>query len=135
MMPRLAAGRVQSVATRLVVERERARMAFRAAEYWDLEGTFQPAVGGADKGDRGGADAGTAAFPATLVGPDGTKVASGRDFDPATGQVAADARGGDPVVHLQKPQAEALVERLRDVQYQVASVESKAFPERPQGPV
>ncbi len=127
MMPRLSAGRVQSVATRLVVERERARMAFRAAEYWDLEGTFQPAVGGADKGGRDG-------FPATLVELDGSKVASGRDFDPATGQVAADARGGDPVVHLQQAEAEALVERLRDVQYRVASVESKAFTERPKAP-
>ena len=130
MMPRLSAGRVQSVATRLVVERERARMAFRAAEYWDLEGTFQPAVGGGDKGDRGSADG----FPATLVELDGSKVASGRDFDPATGQVAADARGGDPVVHLQQAEAEALVERLRDVQYRVASVESKAFTERPKAP-
>jgi DNA topoisomerase I len=123
MMPRLSAGRVQSVATRLVVERERARMAFRAAEYWDLEGEF--AVGGADKSGR---------FPATLVELDGSKVASGRDFDPATGQVAADARGGDPVVHLQQPDAEALVERLRDVGYEVASVESKAFTERPKAP-
>src|SRR5262249_59357097 len=89
MMPRLAAGRVQSVATRLVVERERARMAFRAAEYWDLEGEFVPA------GDDG------ATFPATLIELDGSKVAGGRDFDPATGQVAAGARGGEPHVPLQ----------------------------------
>ena len=128
MMPRLSAGRVQSVATRLVVERERARMAFRAAEYWDLEGTFQPATTSAGSA---GKDAG---FPATLVELDGSKVASGRDFDPATGQVAADARGGDPVVHLQQADAEALVERLRDVGYEVASVESKAFTERPKPP-
>jgi DNA topoisomerase-1 len=131
MMPRLSAGRVQSVATRLVVERERARMAFRAADYWDLEGEF--AVGGADQGDRG-ADQGDRTFPATLVELDGSKVASGRDFDPATGQVAAEARGGDPVVHLQQADAEALVERLRNVGYEVASVESKAFTERPKAP-
>ncbi len=122
MMPRLSAGRVQSVATRLVVERERARMAFRAAEYWDLEGEFAPA------GDDG------AKFPATLIELDGSKVAGGRDFDPATGRVAAGARGGDPVVHLHQDEAEALVERLRDVGYQVASVESKAFTERPKAP-
>ena len=127
MMPRLSAGRVQSVATRLVVERERARMAFRAAEYWDLEGTFQP-------GGNGSAGKDTAAFPATLVELDGSKVASGRDFDAATGQVAADARGGDPVVHLHQADAEALVERLRDVGYEVTSVESKAFTERPKPP-
>ncbi|HMG26703.1 MAG TPA: type I DNA topoisomerase [Acidimicrobiia bacterium] len=122
MMPRLSAGRVQSVATRLVVERERARMAFRAAEYWDLEGEFVPA------GDDG------ATFPATLIELDGSKVAGGRDFDPATGQVAAGARGGEPVVHLQQGEAEALVERLRDVGYEVSSVESKAFTERPKAP-
>ncbi len=122
MMPRLSAGRVQSVATRLVVERERARMAFRVAEYWDLEGQFTPA---ADDG---------ATFPATLIELDGSKVAAGRDFDPATGQVAAGARGGDPVVHLHQADAEALVERLRDVGYQVSSVESKAFTERPKAP-
>jgi DNA topoisomerase I len=127
MMPRLSAGRVQSVATRLVVERERARMAFRAAEYWDLEGTFQPA-------GNGSADKHPATFPATLVELDGSKVASGRDFDAATGQVAADARGGDPVVHLHQAEAEALVGRLRDVGYEVASVESKAFTERPKPP-
>ena len=90
MMPRLSAGRVQSVATRLVVERERARMAFRAAEYWDLEGTFT----------GGGRQAST--FPATLVELDGSKVASGRDFDPATGQVAADA-AGDPSSTCSRP--------------------------------
>jgi len=122
MMPRLSAGRVQSVATRLVVERERARMAFRTAEYWDLEGQFAPAAGDG------------ASFPATLIELDGSKVAGGRDFDPATGQVAADARGGDPVVHLQQADAEALVMRLRDVGYEVASVESKAFTERPKAP-
>jgi DNA topoisomerase I len=123
MMPRLSAGRVQSVATRLVVERERARMAFRAAEYWDLEGEFAPAANGDD-----------ARFPATLVELDGQKVASGRDFDAATGQVADGARGGDPIVHLGQAQAEALVERLRDVGYEVSSVESKAFTERPKPP-
>ena len=63
IMPRLSAGRVQSVATRLVVERERARMAFIAAEYWDIEGTFSPGV-----------------FKARLVAVDGKRVAQGRDF-------------------------------------------------------
>jgi DNA topoisomerase I len=120
MMPRLSAGRVQSVATRLVVERERARMAFRAAEYWDLEGEFAPAADGKD-----------ARFPAKLVELEGQKVASGRDFDPATGQVADSARGGEPLVQLRQADAEALVERLRDVGYEVTSVESKAFTERP----
>ena len=63
----LSAGRVQSVATRLVVERERERMAFRAASYWDVEGDFTP-------------DAESNLFTAKLTGVDGRKVATGRDF-------------------------------------------------------
>src|SRR5256885_4168308 len=85
MMPRLSAGPGQRVATPLVVERERARMAFRAAEYWDLEGTFQPAVGGADKGDRGAdkGDRGSArGFPGPPRERHGGKGASGRDLGP-----------------------------------------------------
>ncbi len=122
MMPRLSAGRVQSVATRLIVERERARMAFRAAEYWDLEGRFAPEVGRA-----AGAE-----FPATLVELDGKRIASGRDFDAATGRLADDA--ANTVVHLRQPDAEALADRLRDVGYEVASVESRSFTEKPKAP-
>ena len=70
--PGTSAGRVQSVATRLVVDRERARMAFRSGSYWDLEGSF-------------GADA--PGFPATLVTLDGKRLASGRDFDATTGRL------------------------------------------------
>src|SRR5262249_1569119 len=82
VMPKLSAGRVQSVATRIVVERERERMRFRSAGYWDIEGTFGTAAG-ADRTDEGE----PAAFTATLVGVDGRRVATGRDFDPATGAV------------------------------------------------
>jgi DNA topoisomerase-1 len=66
----LSAGRVQSVATRLVVERERERMAFRAASYWDLTGVFSPA-----EGPETGRD-----FEARLIGVDGVRVATGRDI-------------------------------------------------------
>src|SRR5690606_14378998 len=69
----LSAGRVQSVATRLVVERERERMAFRAAEYWDVTGTFAQAAPSTE------AEHGS--FEARLVQLDGRRVASGRDFD------------------------------------------------------
>ena len=75
VMPRLSAGRVQSVATRLVVERERERMAFVSAAYWDIEG---------DSSIPG-------AFAARLVALDGKRVAQGRDFGP-DGQLTADAR-------------------------------------------
>ena len=76
VMPGLSAGRVQSVATRLVVERERGRMAFRSAGYWDLEGTFEA------KG---------ASFGATLASLDGKRLATGKDFEPTTGRLTAAA--------------------------------------------
>ncbi|HUZ80657.1 MAG TPA: DNA topoisomerase, partial [Gaiellaceae bacterium] len=66
VMPRLSAGRVQSVATRMVVERERERIAFRAASYWDVDGVFAAGANGA--------------FEASLVAVDGRRVAVGRDF-------------------------------------------------------
>ncbi len=115
VMPKLSAGRVQSVATRLVVERERARMAFRGAEYWDLAGTFS---------------AHDVAFGATLVALAGARVATSRDFDPATGQLTAAA----DAVRLGEAAAAALAERLRDAPFRVQSVESKAFTERPKPP-
>ena len=70
IMPKLSAGRVQSVATRLVVDRERERIAFRVASYWDLEGTFDA---GQQHSER--------MFPAKLHSVDGARVARGSDFD------------------------------------------------------
>ncbi len=98
VMSGLSAGRVQSVATRLVVDRERDRMAFRVASYWDLEGTFDA---GADHEQR--------MFPAKLHSVDGVRVARGSDFldDGALKPTAQ-------VVHLNQARAEALVEALRD---------------------
>jgi DNA topoisomerase I len=118
VMPRLSAGRVQSVATRLVVERERARIAFRSATYWDLDGTFQ---------------ADDTPFPARLAEIDGQRVASGRDFDPSTGALTADATNGG-VRHLGEADARALASALSGAEFRVASVESKAFTERPKPP-
>ncbi|MDQ1430954.1 MAG: topoisomerase, partial [Actinomycetota bacterium] len=113
--PGTSAGRVQSVATRLVVDRERARMAFRSGSYWDLEGNF----GAADPG-----------FPATLVLLDGKRLASGRDFDAATGRLNAAA----DVALLDEPGAVALASRLEDRPFRVASVETRAHTERPKAP-
>jgi DNA topoisomerase-1 len=110
-----SAGRVQSVATRLVVERERERMAFHAAEYWDLDGRFAA---------RG------VSFGARLVELDGHRVATSRDFDPATGALS----DGSGAVHLREADAGALATRLRDAGYTVASAESKPFTERPKAP-
>jgi DNA topoisomerase-1 len=110
-----SAGRVQSVAVRLVVERERERMAFRSAEYWDLDGRFRARGTG---------------FGARLVELDGRRVAGSRDFDAATGTLAPDSTS----VHLREADARSLVERLADTRYTVRSVEAKDFVERPKPP-
>ncbi|POX41953.1 type I DNA topoisomerase [Streptomyces sp. Ru73] len=120
VMPRLSAGRVQSVATRLVVERERERIAFRSAEYWDLTGTF--ATG--REGDA--SDPGT--FGARLTTVDGRRVAQGRDF-------GADGRlKSDQVLHLDEANARALAAALEDTRFSVRSVESKPYRRSPYAP-
>src|SRR4029450_7522939 len=86
----LSAGRVQSVATRLVVQRERERMAFRSAEYWDLL-----------------AGCGPGAFESRLVSLDGARVAQGKDFGPTTGELRETG-----VVHLDEQDARGLATRL-----------------------
>jgi DNA topoisomerase I len=117
VMSGLSAGRVQSVATRLVVDRERDRMKFRIASYWDLEGTFDA---GAKHDQR--------MFPARLHSVDGGRVARGSDFD-TLGQLKS-----DKVVHLDRARAEALADALRDTTYAVRSVESKPYRRSPYAP-
>ena len=112
-------GRVQSVGTRLVVERERERMSFVPAGYWDLDGDFSSAV--AD-----GAEAGRQ-FTATLVQLDGAKVASGKDFD----QRGVSREG---VVVLDEAGATALAGELAEASFSVRSVERKPYRRRPAAP-
>ncbi len=114
----LSAGRVQSVATRLVVERERERMAFRAASYWDVTGTFAPAEGAETERE----------FEARLVGLDGVRVATGRDFSDI-GELT-----GKNVVHLDEDAARILVGALEGAQPTVRSVEEKPYRRRPAAP-
>uniref|UniRef100_A0AAU3I047 DNA topoisomerase 1 n=1 Tax=Streptomyces sp. NBC_01393 TaxID=2903851 RepID=A0AAU3I047_9ACTN len=120
VMPRLSAGRVQSVATRLVVERERERIAFRSAEYWDLTGTF------------GTGRTGDASDPANLVARltsvDGKRVAQGRDFD-SLGQIKS-----ANTLHLDETNARALAAALQDTNFAVRSVESKPYRRSPYAP-
>ncbi len=111
----LSAGRVQSVAVRLIVERERTRMAFVRATFWDLLGTFAKADGGT--------------FSATLVSADGRRIPNSRDFDPATGHVK------DPnLLLLDRGQAGLLCERLSGAECRVANLEDKPYSTRPYPP-
>ncbi|MGI5456660.1 type I DNA topoisomerase [Streptomyces sp. CA-249302] len=120
VMPRLSAGRVQSVATRLVVERERERIAFRSAEYWDLTGTF--ATG------RAGDSSDPSSLVARLQTVDGRRVAQGRDFD-SLGQLKS-----EQVLHLDEANARALAAALEQTQFAVRSVESKPYRRSPYAP-
>lgn len=120
VMPRLSAGRVQSVATRLVVERERERIAFRSAEYWDLTGTF--ATG------RAGDVSDPSSLIARLTAVDGRRVAQGRDFD-SLGQLKSAT-----TLHLDEANARALSAALADTSFAVRSVESKPYRRSPYAP-
>ncbi|HEU5034373.1 MAG TPA: type I DNA topoisomerase [Mycobacteriales bacterium] len=131
VMPRLSAGRVQSVATRLLVERERARMRFRSAGYWDLEAEFH-VVATAD-GDPAADDGDPRSFTATLVGLDGRRVATGRDFG-ETGELTADRDGKDAPVHLDASAAATLADRLRAATFHVRSVEQRPYRRSPYAP-
>ncbi|MGH9223668.1 MAG: type I DNA topoisomerase [Acidimicrobiales bacterium] len=115
VLPRLSAGRVQSVATRVLVDRERARMRFRSAAYADVEGTF----------DKDGEQ-----FGATLVAVDGVRLATGRDFD-ETGQLKA---SGNQVRLLDAEAAVGLASRLADARFAVRSVEEKPYKRTPYAP-
>ncbi len=120
VMPKLSAGRVQSVATRLVVDRERERIAFRAAAYSDIEAEF--ATPKQSDSDEPGS------FTANLVTVDGRRIAQGRDFT-SVGEL----RGTD-VLHLDAAAAAALAERLSQASFSVASVERKPYRRSPYAP-
>jgi DNA topoisomerase I len=120
VMPKISAGRVQSVATRIVVERERQRMKFRSAEYWDINAVL--AVREVKEGPQ--------TFSATLIALDGDRIATGKDFDPSTGQV----RPGAGVVHLDGDGARGLAARLEDRPFTVTRVEEKPYRRKPYAP-
>ena len=118
VMPRLSAGRVQSVATRMLVDRERSRMGFRSASWWDIEAVFEHAEVAKDRQQ----------FGATLAALDGRRLATGRDFS-STGQLET-----PDVVRLDEDQARDLAARLEGAEFRVASVEERPFTRRPSPP-
>jgi DNA topoisomerase I len=127
VMPQLSAGRVQSVAVRLVVDRERDRIAFRPAQYWDLEAEFakiQTEMLAENDVDR---------FTATLVSLDGRRVAQGRDFS-STGELRSAEGNGSAVLHLDGAAAAALAGRLAASSFAVKSVERKPYTRKPYAP-
>jgi len=120
VMPRLSAGRVQSVATRLIVDRERERIAFRSASYWDLDAILDA-----------GSDAQPPLFPARLTRVGERRVAQGRDFDSRGSLIIKDR---DQLIRLDEAQALALADSLRSAAFAVDSVESKPYTRRPYAP-
>jgi DNA topoisomerase-1 len=113
--PKLSAGRVQSVAIRMLVERELARMRFRKALFWDLVATFRTP---AEK-----------TFDARLIALGGKRVASGKDFDPDTGKLRR-----DDVVLVDEAKAGALLTALRQGRFRVSDTEEKPFTKSPAPP-
>ena len=120
VMPKLSAGRVQSVATRIVVERERERMRFTSASYWDISATMDA-----------GEEASPRNFPARLVTVDGARLATGRDFG-SDGQLKAS--NNTPVRVLAEAEARALAQALDQRDFKVASVEEKPYTRKPYAP-
>ncbi len=118
VMPKLSAGRVQSVATRLVVERERERMKFVSASYWDISAQMDA-----------GAEATPRQFGARLVAVDGTRLATGRDFG-SDGKLTGKA----DVVVLDEQQARAIAAGLENAPVKVSSVEEKPYSRKPYPP-
>ncbi len=116
VMPKLSAGRVQSVATRIIVQRERARMAFVSGSYWGIDALL--------------ANDATATFTAALQAVDGRRIALGRDFDESTGGLKADST----VLLLDEENARDLAGSLTNGTAVVTSVEEKPYTRRPYPP-
>ncbi len=117
--PKLSAGRVQSVAVRLLVMREKERVTFVPSEYWDLKA--QLAKGGVG-------------FEAQMTHLDGVRLASGKDFDADTGRLKEGITEGEDVLLLDETKATALAERLPDAPWRVADVKERTRTKSPYAP-
>jgi DNA topoisomerase-1 len=123
--PGLSAGRVQSVATRLIVERERERMAFVRTSYWDVLATLNTE-------DGAGPDSAGQGFDARLVQLDGKRLAGSKDFDESGNATKAALKDG--ALRLEQAQAESLVEELKGKDFTVQGMDTKPYRRRPQPP-
>jgi DNA topoisomerase I len=123
--PKLSAGRVQSVATRIIVQRERDRMAFRSASYWDIVAKLDASVSDPQ--------AQPPTFTARLATVDGLRVATGRDFD-SLGTLRKADEVSKQVTVLDEARATALATGLQGAQLSVASAEEKPYTRRPYAP-
>jgi DNA topoisomerase I len=121
VMPKLSAGRVQSVATRIIVERERERMRFKSASYWDIAATMENVAADAEE---------PRTFPARMISVDGARLATGKDFGP-DGQLRTPA---NDVRVLAEADAVRLADALRGRDFKVTSVEEKPYTRRPYAP-
>ncbi len=110
-----SAGRVQSVAVRLIVERERLRIAFVSATYWDLLGKF-----GTEASEK---------FEATLVSVDGRKIPSGKDFDSATGKIK-----NPDLLLMNEQESSDLLNRIKSADFRVKKVDVKPYTRKPAAP-
>ena len=117
--PKLSAGRVQSVAVRLIVHRERERMAFVPASYWDLKAKLE------QEGHL---------FDATLTRYKGLRIATGRDFDDETGQLKSTLKAGKDVLLLSEKEARALASRLPGDVWKVSNVDERTVKRSPAPP-
>ncbi|MDF5726981.1 MAG: type I DNA topoisomerase [Rhizonema sp. PD38] len=115
----LSAGRVQSVAVRVLVNRERQRRAFHEGTYWDLKSTLTPPTSTPGQ-----------PFISILVTLGGTRLATGSDFDPATGQISANRN----VILLGETEAQALTERLSGKTWEVKDLEERPVTRKPAPP-
>ena len=117
--PKLSAGRVQSVAVRVIVNREKERIVFVPATYWNIDAQLAVEAG---------------RFEAALTHVAGVRIASGRDFDDETGRLKADLKPGTDVVQLSEARAGELVSVLQKAAWTVDSVESKMSSRSPAAP-
>jgi DNA topoisomerase-1 len=118
----LSAGRVQSAGLRLIVNRERERIKFKSATYWDLEAEMR-------KAGAGGGD-----FTAKSISLNGKRIATTKDFDETTGKLIAGKGKEEDILILDEKAAQNLVTTLKTAQYKILSVEEKQFTQKPSIP-